>query len=318
MARIELKREDFSPDAIPVGTRMVNDAILKALGAIPNRGEQPPEEIRAARLSGKGTFPLPPESTRAQEEVIAGPHGPIRLRIYQPDGPARGVYLHFHGGGWTIGSPRENDGANDRVVERTGFAVVSVAYRLAPECPYPQAPDDCETAALWLVRAAQARFGTTRLVIGGESAGACLAAATLVRLRDKHDLAPFAGAVLTSGCFDLRLTPSARQWGAAPLVLNTADIRRFVTYYLSGGGCAEDSDVSPLLADLRGLPSALFLVGTQDSLLDDTLFMAARWMAAGNAAELTVVPGGCHVFTRFPGVAGDQGLARIDAYLAAL
>ncbi|OYX12962.1 MAG: alpha/beta hydrolase [Rhizobiales bacterium 32-66-8] len=318
MARIELTRDEFSTDAIPVGTRMVNEAIIKALGAIPNRGEQPPAEIRAARLAGKGTFPLPPESTRAQEEVIAGPNGPIRLRIHRPDGPARGVYLHLHGGGWTIGSPRENDGANDRLAERIGYAVVSVQYRLAPECPYPQAPDDCETAALWLAREAEARFGTTRLAIGGESAGACLAAATLVRLRDKHDLVPFAGAVLTAGCFDLRLTPSARQWGATPLVLNTADIRRFVGYYLAAGGTAEDPDVSPLLADLRGLPPALFLVGTRDCLLDDSLFMAGRWLAAGNAAELMVVPGGCHVFTRFPGIAGDQGLARIDAYLAAL
>ena len=315
---IEIREETFARAAVDVGTRMVNEAIIKALGAIPNRGELPPAVIRKARLEGKGPFPLPPESPHASTLEIEAPQGIVRVRIYMPAGAPKGVYLHIHGGGWTLGSPRENDGSNDRIVTRTGWAVVSVQYRLAPEHPYPAAPDDCEAAALWLAREAQARFGTTRLVIGGESAGGNLAAATLVRLRDRHGLAPFAGAILTAGCFDLRLSPSARQFGDTPLVLNTADIHRFVAYYLAGGGSAEDADVSPLLADLAGLPPALFLVGTRDALLDDTLFMAGRWLAAGNAAELMVAPGGCHVFTHFPGSLTDQAMARFDAFLAGL
>ncbi|MEP9376880.1 alpha/beta hydrolase [Aquabacter sp. CN5-332] len=318
MDTIHLKKEDFGAEAVAADTRMINQAVIKALAAIPDRGSVPPAVIRKARLEGRGPFPLPPESRRARDAVIEGPHGPTPLRIYMPEAAPKGVYLHLHGGGWCIGSPRENDGANDRIVDRTGYAVVSVKYRLAPEHPHPQGPDDCEAAALWLVREAQARFGTSRFAIGGESAGACLAVATLVRLRDRHGLKPFAGAVLTAGCFDLRLTPSVRQWGTTPLVLNTEDITRFVAYYLSGGGSAEDPDVSPLLADLSGLPPAFFTVGTQDALLDDTLFMSARWLAAGNPAELLVMPGGCHVFVHFPGSAGSTANGRIDGFLNGL
>ncbi len=319
MDTIHLRGEDFADAAIAADTRMINEAVTKRLAAVPDRGTHPPAKIRQAMLEGRGAFPLPPESLLAQEEIIEGPHGPIPLRIYLPEGAPKGVYLHFHGGGWSIGSPRENDNGNDRIVQRTGYAVVSVRYRLAPEYPYPQGPDDGEAAALWLVRAAQSRFGTEKLAIGGESAGACLAAAVLVRLRDRHGMAPFMGSVLTSGCFDLRLTPSVRQWGETPLVLNTRDIVRFVDHYLAGGGgSVEDPDVSPLLANLSALPPALFIVGTQDALLDDTLFMSARWIAAGNAAELMVMPGGCHVFPRFPGSAGVAANARIDDFLSGL
>ncbi|MEW6124297.1 MAG: alpha/beta hydrolase [Pseudomonadota bacterium] len=318
MDRITISSADFRTEAVAGDTRMVNQAVIRALSAIPNRSAIPPAVVRQARLEGRGPFPLPPESRRAREEMIDGPHGPILLRIHWPEEQPRGVYLHLHGGGWCIGSPRENDSGNDRIVERTGFAVVSVRYRLAPEHPYPQGPDDCEAAALWLARSASERFGTDRLAIGGESAGACLAAAVLVRLRDRHGLSPFRGAVLVAGCFDLGLTPSVRRWGDTPLVLNTTDIENFVRHYLSGGGSVEDPDVSPLLADLAGLPPAIFAVGTQDPLLDDTLFMSARWLAAGNAADLIVAPGAAHVFNRFPGSAADAANARIDAFLKGL
>ncbi|MFG1347035.1 alpha/beta hydrolase [Xanthobacter autotrophicus DSM 431] len=316
MSKLVLDPAVFSEAAVALDTRMVNDAIVKALGAIPDRWAVPLAVIRAARLAGKGPFPLPPESPRARIETIPGPRGPVPVRILMPDGDPKGVYLHIHGGGWTLGSARENEGLTDRIATNCGLAVVSVDYALAPEEPYPAGPDDCEAAALWLVKEGRARFGTERFVIGGESGGATLSVATLVRLRDKHRLTPFSAAVLTAGCYDLRLTPSARQWGDLPLVLNTRDINFFVGNYLRLAGKAEDPDVSPLLADLKGLPRALFSVGTRDALLDDTLFMASAWMAAGNGAALDVYPGGCHVFIGFPGSITDQALKRIDAFLS--
>src|SRR5690606_5171609 len=102
----------------------------------------------------------------------------------------------------------------ERLVDHCGLAVVSVDYRLAPEAPYPAAPDDCEAAARWLAAEAKERFGTDRLFIGGESAGAHLSVVTMVRLRDRHRLTPFCGANLNAGCFDLALTPSARRFGS--------------------------------------------------------------------------------------------------------
>ena len=74
-------------------------------------------------------------------------------------------------------------------------------------------------------------------------------------------------------------------------------------------------DVSPLYADLKGLCAALFSVGTKDALLDDTLFMHARWVAAGNEAELAVYPGGAHGFTLFPNGLADKASERMDGFL---
>lgn len=316
MSKLVLDSAVFTDAAVAVDTRMVNDAIVKAMLTVPDRWSIPLPQIRAARLAGIGTFPLPPESKRAHVETIPGPRGPIPLRILMPDGAPKGVYLHIHGGGWTLGSARENENLTDRIATNCGLAVVSVDYRLAPEEPYPAGPDDCEAAALWLVKEGQNRFGTTRFAIGGESGGATLAVTTLVRLRDRHDLTPFSAVNLTAGCFDLRLTPSVRNWGDLPLVLNRSDIERFVENYLRLEGRAEDPDVSPLLANLKGLPKALFIVGSRDPLVDDTLFMANAWLAAGNGTALEVYPGGCHVFLAFPGTISDQALKRVDAFLS--
>ena len=87
--------------------------------------------------------------------------------------------------GSCLGAAARGDARNVRLADAVGVAVVSVDYRLAPEHPWPAAPDDCETAALWLLELAGTLFGATRLVIGGASAGANLAMATLLRLRDR-------------------------------------------------------------------------------------------------------------------------------------
>lgn len=306
----------FDPVNAPADALAVNAAILERLENWDNWAH-PPETIRQMRREGRGAFPAPLLSPRARTMTIDGPHGPIGLRIITPEGPARGVYLHIHGGGWVLGSVDQQDQWLERFADRAGMACVSVDYRLAPEHPYPQGPDDCEAAALWIAREAKALFGTDRLVIGGESAGAHLSATTLLRLRDRHGIMPFRAANLHAGCYDLALTPSVRRWGAAKLVLNTRDIQMFVRHYLLHTGAVTDPDVSPLQADLKGMPPALFTVGSQDPLVDDTLFMAPRWSAAGNTAELHVYPAGCHVFIAFPGSNTDRCLERIEAFMVA-
>lgn len=315
MTRLPLDPGPFSDAAVAADTRMINDAIVRRMATIPDRWALPLPQIRALRQEGKSIFPLPPESPRASALAIPGPRGPIPARLYLPDGAPRGVYLHFHGGGWTLGAAREAEGLNDRGAARCGLAVVSVDYALAPEDPYPAGPDDCEAAALWLAREGAVRFGTDRFLIGGESAGAHLAVVTLMRLRDRHGLVPFRAANLMAGCYDLRLTPSVRRWGELPLVLNTNDIARFVAHFAPAGVSLDDPDVSPLLGDLSGLPPALVSVGTGDPLLDDSLFMAQAWVRAGSPAELRVYAGGCHVFVAFPGTLADAALARCEAFL---
>ncbi|MDP7104260.1 MAG: alpha/beta hydrolase [SAR202 cluster bacterium] len=186
----------------------------------------------------------------------------------------------------------------------------------APEHPYPAGPDDCEAAALWLVENAKSEFGTDNIAIGGESAGGHLSASTLLRMRDKHGYAGFTGANLVYGVFNLSMTPSQANWGDRNLVLSAPIMEWFYDHFVPSEH-RRDPDVSPLYADLSGLPPALFSVGTLDPLLDDTLFMYARWAAAGNPASLEVYPGGVHGFNGFPTDQAKQANARIDKFLSA-
>src|SRR5262245_35240090 len=222
-------------------------------------------------------------SDRAVDRTIAGPAGPIRLRTFTTDQPD-GVLFHIHGGAWLAGSPEMMDQLHEIIVDRCNVAVVSVDYRLAPEDPYPAGPDDCEAAACWLLEHAADEFGSDRLLIAGESAGAHLAAVTLLRMRDKHDAVDrVLGANLVFGAYDLSRTPSQRGVGvdeANDIIDSSGDA---LNWFLPGLSSDErrDPDISPLYADLHDLPPALFSVGTNDHLIDDTLFMAGRWETAG-------------------------------------
>jgi acetyl esterase/lipase len=304
----------LDPAAADAQTLALNASIVAKLSGLPDPWSVPASVVREKRRQGLGPFPAMPASPRARTIAIPGPGGDIPLRVIAPDRP-RGVYLHIHGGGWTWGSASEQDPWLDRLADTCGMACVSVDYRLAPEHPYPAAPDDCEVAALWLVREGAASFGATRLLIGGESAGAHLSLVTLLRLRDRHGLNPFAGANLFAGCYDLTLTPSAANWGDEKLILNTRDIRNFADGFCGARVDRRQPDISPLHARLGGLPPLLVSVGTRDPLLDDSLFLAARVAAAGGQVETALWPGGAHVFPRFESDLSERALARIDAFV---
>jgi acetyl esterase/lipase len=220
------------------------------------------------------------------------------------------VYLHFHGGGFMLGRADHFDEMLNTIAKECQVAVVSADYRLAPENPHPAGPDDCEAAAVWLVENCLAEFGSKKLLIGGESAGANLATVTLLRMRDRHAFTGFCGAVLTYGAYDLSMTPSARNWGERNLILTTRLMQWFHENYVPTGNF-DNPDISPLNADLSGMPPALFTVGTLDPLLDDSLFMYMRWLAAGNSAELAIYPGGIHAFDAFPIELAGRANARI-------
>lgn len=306
----------FRAEAISEETRHFNEAIIKLLTPAPNWWEVGAQTVRDARARGEGPFPLAPKSARARTLTIDGQGGiRIPLRIVAPPNP-RGVYLHVHGGGMVLGAADLQDQMLDRVNEQAGLACVSVEYRLAPEHPYPAAPDDCESAALWLAKNGKAEFGVNALAIGGESAGATLSAITLLRMRDRHGFTGFRAANLVYGAYDLSMTPSQKQFGNERLILRTVDIEQFMGAYLPGAPDMRHPDISPLYADLKGLPPALFTIGTRDALLDDSLFMYARYIAASNRAELAVYAGGAHGFNYFPIGIAEQANARMDAFLA--
>jgi acetyl esterase/lipase len=292
--------------------RAMSESIVELMGvggAVPTdrdeRVHQQREMMRAMEIV----------SPAGADQEIAG----VPCRVFRPDAPARAVYLHFHGGAMMIGSPLLNDTSNADIASRFDVAVVSVDYRLAPEHPHPAGSDDCLAVARWLVEHAESEFGTARLLFGGESAGGYYAALTLLRVRDELDaIDRVLGANLVFGVYDLSGTPSVR--GARPSDVTDIleeSIFPFVNECFLPGLTPEeckDPSISPLYGDLHDMPPALFTVGTADHLLDDSLFMAARWAAYGNDSELAVYPDGIHAFSGFPTELAKRSLERIDLF----
>lgn len=293
----------LSPDAVSDETRAFNAKLEETLASLPATHTVPPQIIRQARKEGKGVFP--PAGPLEGSHWMPAPTETGEVRVTPAPGKPRGIYFQIHGGGWTLGDPDQCDLYNQRLAAATGLTVVSPRYRLAPEHPWPAQGDDCEAAARWLVDAAEKEFGTERLFIGGESAGAHLAAVTLLRLRNAGLGDAFSGAVLFYGCFDQRMTPSIQGWGDRNLILSTPTVNWFRGHTWPEPEMWSDPDVSPLLADLTGMPPAIFHVGTADPLMDDSILMAGRWTAFGGQADLRIYPGGVHAFDRW-----DIGIAR--------
>ncbi len=290
-------------DAMRAEARACVAGGLDAINEILGRTAAPPsadpiERARAQRERFAVTYVPVPE---AQERVIDG----IPCRAFLPEGQARVVYLHFHGGGMMLGHPMMNDLGNRDVSRRHHMAVISVDYRLAPEHPYPAGPDDGMVVARWLLEHGGAEFGTDRVLIGGESAGGYMAAAVLLRIRDELGVADRVdGANLVFGVYDWGRSPSQRgiRPSDCPDILEPVGISFFTDCYLPGKRDDERRDpaVSPAFANLSDLPPALMSVGTADHLLDDTLMLAGRWAAAGNEVELAVLPDMPHGFMAFP------------------
>jgi acetyl esterase/lipase len=301
-------------------TRAFNAELERLLATVPAVNTIPPEQSRRARREGTGIFPKPVFVAEARWIEINGPAGPLPLRVIAPEQQPTGVFLHIHGGGWTLSASDLQDLRLQRIARDTGLTVVSVEYRLAPEHPYPAGPDDCEAAALWLLSEAgrDAVQAPGALAIGGDSAGGHLAAVTLLRLRDRHGITgAFGAAVFQYGAFDLSMTPSQRLWGDRNLVLSSPIITWFADQFLPGIDLERrrDPDISPLFAELSGMPPAVFTIGSADPLLDDSLFMEARWRAAGHATELRVWDEAPHGFVSLPMSVGDAALAAEHDFL---
>ena len=125
----------FESDAIDAETAALNAAIVSRLADF-DIWSLPAQEIRAMRERGEGPFPLAEKSKEARWITIDGPGGDLRLRILAPENP-KGIYLHFHGGGWTFGAADHQDSRHERLAAKCRLATVSVEYRLAPEHPFP-------------------------------------------------------------------------------------------------------------------------------------------------------------------------------------
>ena len=305
----------FTDEAVSGETREFNRELQEILRTMPPTHTQTPQGVRDKRRRGGPPWGPVVHSDHAREVAIKGPGGDLVLRIIDVGG-SDGVYLHLHGGGWVLGAADLSDIGNEAMAREAGVTVVSVDYRLAPEHPYPAAIDDCSTAARWLIENAANEFGTDKLTIGGESAGANLAAATLLRVRDETGYTGWRGANLVYGVYMLPASPSVHAWKTAGLMLDRETMEWFGHHYV-GEQKPDPSDpyFSPLFGDLGNMPPALFTVGTWDPLVDDTLFMAARWAVSGNETDLAIYPGGVHAFDGFPTTIGLEARRRMHEFV---
>jgi epsilon-lactone hydrolase len=218
-----------------------------------------------------------------------------------------GIIFHTHGGGFALGSALGSVGLASSLARKTGMRAVSVDYRLAPEHPYPAALQDVTAA----YRALLEQTGSAdHVVVSGESAGGNLAIELLIAGKAEGLTMP-AAALLLSPMTDLTVTGSsyAGKADVDPSISATA-IRTRVSDYLAGTDPA-DPLVSPVFADLSGLPPLLIQAGSHEVLLDDATRLAVKAAADDVAVILDITPGVPHVFQAFAGLL-EEGDAALD------
>lgn len=180
------------------------------------------------------------------------------------------------------------------------LTAVSVEYRLAPENAFPIPMNDCVDAALYALSSqGQATLGGPLRLLMGDSAGAYLAMWTAISLRDHHDIdvaSRLQGILCSYGTFHPAGTPSVLT-NSRNCIVSKEQLQRCNSAAFQEPSATE---VSLLTADLRNLPPALFLCGTADIALDDSILLAVRYSLAGSRAELKLIPGAYHAFTLIP------------------
>jgi acetyl esterase/lipase len=302
-----------SIDNIDPELRPLLDATLDALPGFEAEGLG---ELRAGLRALIEATPLTrPDTVQVDDVVVPGSSdGPdIAMRIYRPAAvsSARPALFWMHGGGMMIGSMDMDDALLVGAVEKFGFAVVSVEYRLAPEHPHPAPIEDCYAGLVW-THAHSQDYGIDpeRIAVGGPSAGGGLAAAIALLARDRGG-PPVAFQLLLEPMLDDRsATYSSTQYDGTTLWDRNDNAHGWSSLL---GDQAGGEGVSPYAAparaeDLSGLPPALIDVGEVETFRDECIDYARRLLGAGVATELHVYPGAFHGFDL---IAPDTTLGRL-------
>ncbi|MBK5529209.1 alpha/beta hydrolase fold domain-containing protein [Pseudomonas sp. TH06] len=271
--------------------------------------------LRASQLVGADK--LRKHGLKAERKRIDSGGVPVAVRIIRPKGRTEGVVLDFHGGGWVIGNAQMNDNFNIAIVNTCNVTVVSVDYRLAVSTPIEGVMDDCVAAARWLL--SENEFAGLPVIVVGESAGAHLAAATLLALKNSPGLLQRVnGALLYYGVYDMSGTPSVREAPPETLLLDgpgMVEALRKLTPELNDEQ-RRQPPLSPLYGDFSGFPPALMFAGELDPLRDDTLDIAERWMKSA-PVEVYLLPSSPHGFIHFPTAIAESVLAYSREWISA-
>jgi acetyl esterase len=292
-------------------------ALLSGLAEVeaPPISEQSAEE---ARLAGAvlGQLSVPEEVGSVEDRTIAGPAGDLSVRIYraeQQGGAPQPVMVWFHGGGFVIGSVETADGMCRALCRRSGVAIVSVDYRLAPEAPFPAGPDDCLAAFDWVRQhAGDLGFDVDRIAVGGDSAGGNLAIVTALARRGR-----VAFQLLVYPVTDLTMTSESYQANGEGYLLTADTMRWFAEHYTTDAEQRHDPRLSPLFADdLTGSPPTFIMTAEFDPLRDEGEAYGKRLVDAGVPVQIKRYDGMIHAFLQMSAVLDATGPALDDAATA--
>ncbi len=300
----------------PQAQQLIDDAKRSGLPEIQTLSPERARELFDERASGLTANPVIGE---VYDRVIPGPAGDLTVRIYRPadaDEATPGL-MFFHGGGWVIGTIDTHDLVCRALTEATAATVISVSYRLAPEHPFPAAPDDCAAATRWVAEhGAEIGVDGSRLATCGDSAGGNLAA---VVAQDCVGGPGLRAQVMVYPCVDAsNLDRESMHSNGEGFLLSAVGMRWFYDHYAPTTAERENPRVSPLLGELNGLPPALVLTAEFDPLHDEGHEYAEALSEAGVDVEYHRYDGQVHTFFTQVGYqdASLDSVRRIASFLA--
>ena len=240
-----------------------------------------------------------PVMVRTDDFAIPSQHGPVRVRLYDPNPETpKPALIYVHGGGWVMFSLDTHDRIMREYAARAGICVIGVDYSLSPEARFPVALEEI-IAVVRHIRDHGSDFAVDggHLAIGGDSAGANLSLATALSLRAAGEGTTLATLVLNYGAFDTNLIKEDKaRFGGDGYMLTTEEMNQFWVDYLGSPDDARDPLATPLNADLHNLPPVFLCVPQCDVLHSQSLLLHERLKAAGVQAEAVIYAGASHSF----------------------
>lgn len=300
-AAVQASADDKAPKAEPAMQK-----VLDALGSLggkpletltPQEARKQPTPADAVKkvLAGMGNSAPPETGVTVKEQTVAGPLGNFPIHIYTPAGKGPfPVMVYYHGGGFVIADTKTYDASPRALSKMANAIMVAVDYHLAPENPFPAAPNDAYAAYLWtLAHAREINGDPARVAVGGESAGGNLATVVSMMARDKKIAMPVHQLLIYPVINDDMNTASyKRHANAKPL--NKAMMAWFFKHY---GGDPKNPYALPMkAASLKGMPSATIIAAELDPLLSEGKAYADRLKKEGVAVAYKEYKGVTHEF----------------------
>lgn len=283
---------------------------------IPSASRQPLDEVRGSRRTWNAQTPVPKAPVdEILERDVPVEGGSIKVRIYRQSEPRPcPAVVYLHGGGWVLGDLDHSDPLCRRLAVETGFVVVNVDYRLAPEHRFPTAAEDSHAAFCWVAsKAGELGIRPDRIAVAGASAGGNLACVVTLMARARGGPAPFAQVLAYPVLDDACMSSSYREF-ADGYIVTTRDMRWYWEQYLGTSDASDNVYACPLKAsDLSGLPPALVITAECDPVRDDGERYAARLREAGVPVAQTRYPGTLHGFFNMPGALAKGTEAVLEA-----